>query len=42
MAWLTDALQRIVGRTEGQRELHTLLPWAWAASREQTAAPLAA
>ena len=42
MAWLTDVLERIVsGRTKAS-ELHTLLPWAWAASREQTAAPLAA
>jgi hypothetical protein len=42
MAWLTDALERIVsGRTKAS-ELHTLLPWAWAASREQTSTPLAA
>ena len=42
MAWLTDALERIVsGRTKAS-ELHTLLPWAWAASREQTTTPLAA
>jgi transposase len=42
MTWLTDALERIVsGRTKAS-ELHTLLPWAWAASREQTTTPLAA
>jgi hypothetical protein len=42
MAWLTDVLERVVsGRTKAN-ELHTLLPWAWAASREIPATPLAA
>lgn len=42
MAWLTDVLERVVsGRTKAH-ELHTLLPWVWAASRELVAAPLAA
>jgi len=42
MAWLTDVLERIVsGRTKAH-ELHTLLPWEWAASRKPDTAPLAA
>jgi transposase len=32
LAWLTDALERIVsGRTKAH-EMHTLLPWTWAAT----------
>jgi transposase len=32
LAWLTDVLERIVsGRTKAH-EMHTLLPWAWAAA----------
>ena len=32
MAWLTDVLERVVsGRTKAH-ELHTLLPWNWAAA----------
>jgi hypothetical protein len=39
MAWLTDVLKRVVsGRTKAN-ELHTLLPWTWAASRETPAIP---
>ena len=42
MAWLTDVLDRIVsGRTKANH-LRTLLPWTWAAAREQTPTPLAA
>jgi transposase len=32
MAWLADVLERIVsGRTKAH-EMHTLLPWNWAAA----------
>ena len=42
MAWLTDALERMIsGRTKAN-ELHTLLPWNWVATREPAVAPLAA
>ena len=42
MAWLTDVLERVVdGRTKAH-ELHKLLTWNWAASRQQEIAPLAA
>jgi transposase len=42
MAWLSDVLERIVsGRTKAN-ELHTLLPWTWAAAREPAVTPLAA
>ena len=42
MAWLTDVLERVVhGRTKAH-ELHTLLPWNWAASRQQEIVSLAA
>ena len=43
MAWLTDVLERVVsGRTKAH-ELHTLLPWNWAAANaSQKAEPLAA
>jgi transposase len=42
MAWLTDVLERVVsGRTKAH-ELHTLLPWNWAASRELVVTALAA
>jgi transposase len=38
MAWLTDVLERIVsGRTKAH-ELHTLLPWNWAAAHERDVA----
>jgi hypothetical protein len=42
MAWLTDVLERVVSDRAKANELHTLLPWAWAASREATVTPLAA
>jgi transposase len=39
MAWLTDVLERIVsGRTKAH-ELHTLLPWNWAAAQADTEVP---
>jgi hypothetical protein len=42
MAWLTNVLERIVsGRTKAN-QLHTLLPWNWAAAREPTPVSLAA
>ena len=43
MAWLTDVLEQIVsGRTKAH-EMHTLLPWNWAAANaSQKAEPLAA
>jgi transposase len=42
MAWLTDVLERIVsGRTKAN-QLLTLLPWTWAAAREQPPTSLAA
>ena len=43
MAWLTDVLGQVVpGRTR-THELHTLLPWAWAAANASPdAEPLAA
>jgi transposase len=42
MTWLTDVLDRIVsGRTKAN-QLRTLLPWTWAAAREQTPTSLAA
>jgi transposase len=42
MAWLADVLERVVsGRTKAH-ELHTLLPWHWAASRQPEIASLAA
>jgi hypothetical protein len=31
LAWLTDVLERIVSGRTKQNELHTLLPWNWAA-----------
>jgi transposase len=42
MAWLTDVLERVVsGRTKAN-ELHALLPWSWAASRQSEIPSLAA
>jgi transposase len=42
MAWLADVLERVVsGRTKAH-ELHTLLPWHWAASSQPEIASLAA
>ena len=42
MAWLTDVSERVVsGRTKAN-ELHTLLPWNWAASRQPEIPSLAA
>jgi transposase len=39
MAWLTDVLERIVsGRTKAH-ELHTLLPWNWAAAQADSEVP---
>jgi transposase len=39
MAWLTDVLERVVsGRTRAS-ELHTLLPWNWAAAQAASNAP---
>jgi predicted restriction endonuclease len=32
MAYLTDVLERIVSGRTKRNELHTLLPWNWAAS----------
>jgi predicted restriction endonuclease len=32
MAYLTDVLERIVSGRTKQNELHTLLPWNWAAT----------
>ncbi len=29
MAWLTDALERVVRRQTKTHDLHTLLPWNW-------------
>lgn len=40
MAWLTDVLERMVSGRTKNTELHTLLPWNWAA--ENTAEPAAA
>ena len=38
LAWLTDALERMVaGRTKAH-ELEQLLPWAWQAERSEAAA----
>jgi hypothetical protein len=42
MMWLTDVLESVVSGRTKTNELHTLLPWAWAASRELAATPLAA
>ena len=42
MAWLTDALERIVSARTKANQLPTLLPWNWAAAREQTPTSLAA
>ena len=33
-AWLTDVLERIVSGRTRRNELHTLLPWTWAAERD--------
>ena len=33
MAWLTDVLERVVSGRTKTHELHTLLPWNWAAQR---------
>ncbi len=33
MAWLTDVLERIVSGRTKTNELHTLLPWNWAAAQ---------
>jgi transposase len=42
MAWLTDVMERVVsGRTKAN-ELHALLPWNWATSRQPEIASLAA
>lgn len=42
LAWLTDVLERIVsGRTKAH-EMHTLLPWIWAANVRSEAEQLAA
>ena len=32
MAWLTDVLERIVSGSNKAPEMHTLLPWNWAAA----------
>lgn len=32
MAWLTDVLERIVSDQTKVHEMHTLLPWTWAAA----------
>jgi transposase len=29
LAWLTDALERIVSGRTKRNELHSLLPWVW-------------
>ena len=42
MAWLTDVLERVVSGQTKAHQLHTLLPWVWAASRQAAAAQLAA
>ena len=39
MAWLTDVLERIVSRQTKANELHTLLPWNWAAAQAASNAP---
>jgi transposase len=41
-AWLTDVLERIVSGRVKAPELHTLLPWAWAAANPAPIARLAA
>ena len=43
LAWLTDVLERVVSGHTKAHELHTLLPWNWAAADvSQEAEPLAA
>ena len=43
LAWLTDVLERVVSGHTKAHELHTLLPWYWAAANvSQEAEPLAA
>jgi transposase len=43
MAWLTDVLERVVSGRTKTRDLHTLLPWNWAAmTTSQAIAELAA
>jgi len=37
MAWLTDVLERIVSGQTKAHEMHTLLPWTWAAERADPA-----
>lgn len=32
LAWLTDVLERIVSGRTKSHEMHTLLPWTWAAA----------
>jgi len=36
MVWLTDVLERIVSGRTRAHELHTLLPWNWAAAQTST------
>jgi transposase len=43
MAWLTDVLERVVSGQTKTHDLHTLLPWNWAATNaSQATAELAA
>jgi len=35
MAWLADALERIVSGRTKMHDVHTLLPWAWAAANSR-------
>jgi transposase len=37
MAWLTDALQRLVSGRTKINQIHELLPWNWKAAREKEA-----
>jgi hypothetical protein len=39
MAWLTDVLERIVSGRTRTSELHTLLPWNWAAAQAASDTP---
>jgi transposase len=41
-AWLTDVLERVVSGRVKAPELHTLLPWTWAAANPAPMARLAA
>ena len=43
MAWLKDVLERIVSGQTKAHEIHTLLPWTWAAANiSPEAKPIAA